>query len=202
VLATLAVLALLAATLTLRLTAQAGRVAADEAVAAALPSDAATMRLAMAALARDSATREIEVDGQAIQLVDVGGLVDLNAASPALLERLIGVLGGGAGEMARYRDWRAGDRRLQRTGDLPRITGLDVEPERLARLATVFSGRTGLAVAEAPIELLDLLGPSDLPSSSAAGTTVQIRDVGSGRVLGTARLSVGANAVEIVQFGG
>jgi len=87
------------------------------------------------------------------------GLVDLNTASPALLQLLLesynlpdetirSALQG-------YRDWRREGRKLLRVSDFGRLAGLDLEalPD-FYDFTTVFSGRTGIAAEQAPLELL------------------------------------------------
>ena len=97
-----------------------------------------------------------------IQLKDVGGLIDLNTAAPELLERLILDLGGDAmiatEALNRYQDWRRDGGRLARTSHFLRVTGLVQEHrERLRQVATVYSGRRGIAPEVAPIEVLRIV---------------------------------------------
>ena len=97
--------------------------------------------------------------GRTVQLQSTGGLIDLNTATPELLERfLIGfdlTASERAAALASYRNWRRQGLRLQRVSDFARITG--VAPDRMANieaLSTVHSGRSTLSADQAPMALL------------------------------------------------
>ncbi|MEQ6204732.1 hypothetical protein ABMC88_16945 [Sulfitobacter sp. HNIBRBA2951] len=93
-----------------------------------------------------------------LRLQDAGGLIDLNTANPAMLERLATALEVTPAQLEAYRVWRRAPLRLQRTSDFVRVTGGDAAlRESLLPIATVFSGRPGIAVELAPIELLEHL---------------------------------------------
>lgn len=105
-----------------------------------------------------------EFDGEewSVSLQDVSGLVDLNTASPALLDRLFEGLGlEGATRrdaLTRLRDWRKQGNRLSRVSDAVRIMQLDMfDFADLDDFATVYSGEAGIAFEAAPPKLRDLL---------------------------------------------
>lgn len=93
-----------------------------------------------------------------IRLLDVGGLIDLNTASPELLGILFDWIGASQDAIIRFRDWRRSGNRLQRVSDLFTIAGIAAPADiELAQYATVFSGRRGVAIDEAPSLLVDLI---------------------------------------------
>lgn len=97
--------------------------------------------------------------GREIRLQSVGGLVDLNTASPEILERLITGYELSATDIAsalqNYRTWRRQGYRLQRVSDFSRVTGIETEKlPNLKSLATVHSGRAVLSSEQMPTELL------------------------------------------------
>ncbi|MGC1498097.1 MAG: hypothetical protein WA790_19990 [Sulfitobacter sp.] len=96
-------------------------------------------------------------EGQ-MQLQDAGGLVDLNTANPAMLERLAEALEVTPAQLEEYRRWRRTPLRLQRVSDFPRVAGGGISlSESLFPIATVFSGRPGIAIDLAPQKLLEVL---------------------------------------------
>lgn len=105
-----------------------------------------------------------------VRLQDVGGLIDLNAATPELIGALFAATRLPPEAQARYWDWRRGPRRLLRTSDLPSVTGAprDLAPW-LDEVATVFSGGSGVAEAVAPEQVRAMLREgalsTDLPAS-------------------------------------
>lgn len=114
----------------------------------------------------------VELNGQSItpEFIDVGGLVDLNSATPDLLTKLL--LGlklspvQASEAVAALRTFRRTGARLNRVSDFHRITGLTATtlPD-LITFATVHSGRRGVAPNESPLALLEVLtgmtGPRD-----------------------------------------
>ncbi|NSX56998.1 hypothetical protein [Parasulfitobacter algicola] len=93
---------------------------------------------------------------------DVGGLIDLNTASPALLQRLFADITETTADrddaLRAYRTWRRQGRRLIRVDDLPRISGLPWSViTRLHQTATVHSGRTGISPDVAPLPVLEIV---------------------------------------------
>lgn len=107
----------------------------------------------------------IVMDG--ITLQPATGLIDLNTASPALLRLFLEgyrLPDGTIREaLEKYRAWRRQGRTLLRVSDFRRVTGLTVNQlPGLDQFATVYSGRTGIAVAQAPLALLQhLMGPEE-----------------------------------------
>lgn len=103
---------------------------------------------------------EVQVNGESVtvEVIDVGGLVDLNTADPRLLQATFEALGLGPDELARYRDWRRYGRRLLQVDDLIRITGSQgIDRRLLRRITTVHSGRRGVSEQDAPARLLEAL---------------------------------------------
>lgn len=97
-----------------------------------------------------------------LRLQDVGGLIDLNTAAPELLDRLAAQIGLDPGALEAYRTWRRTPHRLQSTADFSRAATVDPALAlRLQGVATVFSGRRGIAPEVAPEAVLELL--SDRP---------------------------------------
>lgn len=104
----------------------------------------------------------IEIGGQtmSISFQDVGGLVDLNTASPDLLNLLLtnidveDVLAA----LTKYQNWRRQGYKLQRISDFVRVTGLPYSVTAdLAPFTTVKSGRKGIDPDSAPLALLEVL---------------------------------------------
>ena len=93
---------------------------------------------------------------------DATGLIDLNAGAPELMSALFQDLSGNdrvAAQEAeeRFWAWRSEGRVVQRVSDLIRISGLsDDVRARLFEVATVYSGRRGIAVGEAPQGVLEI----------------------------------------------
>lgn len=119
---------------------------------------AAALQVATNPITRTVATSE--GSGQ-IQIVDAGGMIDLNTAAPPLLDRYLDALGFRPDEIQRFRTWRQEGRRLLRRQDLIRVSGAEAaDIATLALTATVVSGRTGVAADAAPDALTALLSPS------------------------------------------
>ena len=93
-----------------------------------------------------------------IALVDTGGYIDLNTGDPRLIALLIEALGLPEGAYRQYRDWRRTPHRVLRLEDFLRVTGSDPSGIALLRgLATVHSGRRGIAPDHAPLAVLELV---------------------------------------------
>lgn len=129
--------------------------------------------------------------GRDLRLQPTAGLVDLNTATPALLDKLLagyGLTGSQRAEaLTAYRDWRYQGRRLLRVSDFARA--LDLTPgdlPGLETLATVHSLQARLTGEQAPMALLEhltgargdrallvrLLGPALQEPASALGIAV------------------------------
>lgn len=92
----------------------------------------------------------------------IRGLIDLNTAAPDIVERVVEAFELGPEAMTDYIAWRRSGRRLLRVGDFLRVTGAG--QERLAELlavATVHSGRRGIAPDVAPSGVLEILGQDE-----------------------------------------
>ena len=84
-----------------------------------------------------------------IRFEDVGGRIDLNTASPILIEAVLRSDDFADDALENYRTWRRTGWRLQRISDLTRIAGLAPEDvDKFAGVTTVFSGRQGIAIAD------------------------------------------------------
>lgn len=103
-------------------------------------------------------------------LQDVGGLIDLNAAAPDLLDTLTDSLDMPIDAIEIFRDWRRTPYRLQSVADFSRVANVPYEDGlRLRKFATVHSGRSGISPDAAPSELLTLLegvSEASLPSGA------------------------------------
>ena len=124
------------------------------------------LQLKSTAAGRDKTEFRVTLNGQdyVLFLQDVGGLIDLNTAAPDMLEKVVDAFDLGPEAMADYIAWRRSGRRLLRVGDFLRVTGAG--QERLAELqaiATVHSGRHGIAPDVAPARVLALLERAELP---------------------------------------
>lgn len=121
------------------------------------------LNLALAARAKTGAeTVSFEYQGNSLtaHFEDVGGLVDLNAASPALLKALLlGLeIGKPNAALTRYRNWRRQGNRLIRVADFARVADIShTEMTNLEPHVTVFSGRPGIAGKVASTELLQMV---------------------------------------------
>ncbi|WP_208353366.1 hypothetical protein [Pseudaestuariivita rosea] len=170
VLFSLAVLTVLLAVASERTMTRLQEASLDRQVALTGHTNRDTLRLSMALLTNNQppATEDIRFQ-------DVGGLIDLNTASPDLLELLFDDLTETSADrdaaLRAYRDWRRLGRRLIRVEDLPRITGLPWQvTTRLHQIATVQSGRTGIAPDVAPLAVLELV-------TSQTGTRDQLSEL-------------------------
>jgi len=118
-----------------------------------------------------------------VELQDVGGLIDLNTASPELIELLFKHLDLGPDNLARYRAFRRGAKRFVRIEDFIRIVGADPDIfTTLQSLTTIFSGRTGIAPEVAPPQVLALFDDGQLADviperfqSPPSGANFQVR---------------------------
>lgn len=99
-----------------------------------------------------------------VTLIDTGGYIDLNTGAPRLIAMLIEALGLPEEAYRQYRDWRRTPHRFLRLEDFLRVTGADPSGITLLRgLATVHSGRRGIAPDHAPLAVLELVTGSTGP---------------------------------------
>lgn len=163
------------------------------------------LTLSMSALLAAPDLRRLDLgDGTSRVLIfqDVGGLIDLNAAHPELLDKLADHLGLGPASMTRFRDWRRSGRRLLSVHDLARLTDLPAERQaELSSLATVFSGRFGIDPDSAPLPVLEIAGGRDLPAAFRSGPSSSVFSIwltGDGqagpRYLGTVQATTAQEA--------
>lgn len=119
-------------------------------------------------------------DDMPLRAQDVGGLIDLNTAAPELLHALFDVLDFPPDAVGDFRQWRREGRRLNRLDDIIRITGADILLlDELDKVATVFSGRRGIAPMTAPLQVRTILdvaagGDPDSLTSPPSGTNFAI----------------------------
>lgn len=128
---------------------------------------------------------------QTLRLQDVGGLIDLNSASPELLEKLFRHLHFPDNAQESFRSWRRDGQRLMRVDDLIRITNADpVLLPALAQVATVFSGRRGIAIEHAPEKVLEIvrdgrstISDSDISAASNTNFRVYLQDTDTSELM-------------------
>lgn len=102
---------------------------------------------------------ELKLNGKSIsiRLVDVGGLIDLNTAAPELLEKLARKMELDEAALETYHEWKDTPYQLLRVTDFLRVTRASPEHrEWLLQVATVHSGRRGIAPSQAPMPVLEL----------------------------------------------
>lgn len=138
----------------------------------------------------------VSVNGsdKAINIVDVGGLVDLNSASPQLIDTLFRHLDMEHDAAERFREWRRTPYRLQRISDLKWIAGATPQTIALMKtVATVHSGRRGVNLENAPNSLVELLGEATLTQFATApsGSNYAVFDGTNGTRIGVIHLRPG-----------
>jgi len=155
----------------------------------------------------DGPVSVVDVSGVTLELREVSGLVDLNAASRPLLELFFDKLGYTNEQFEAFIDWRADGRRVLRLEDLSRIAGEPTHSIDLYRLATLYSGKQGVAPEAITNELLELMdwGVSGIPDPYTAplGSAVyQVYEMdpvaGQERYLGT--VSRSADDIAILEL--
>lgn len=112
-----------------------------------------------------------------IQVVNAGGLIDLNTANPRLLDAYLEGIGLKNENIKKFRDWRQSSKRLLRITDLQRVSGAtDIDFATLRQTATVVSGRSGISPSDAPEMLTDLLASSwrDEWASAASSSNFEV----------------------------
>lgn len=149
---------------------------------------------------------ELPVDMQtSYTLQPATGLIDLNTAAPALLELLLLGYGLDANQTSRalnnYRAWRREGRKLLRVSDFHRVSGLTRQQlPGLELIATVYSGRTGIAPEHAPLQLLQHI----LQTSGGRDTLVEQLDpafLSPGSMVNLNVLN-GDRSIAVLHFGG
>jgi len=151
--------------------------------------DTAALTLLLELGASDTIPGTVRIDDRLLKVQDVGGLIDLNTAAPELLEALFDNLDFPPDAARDFRDWRRIGRRLQRVDDLARITGASATAMvQLEHLATVFSGRRGIAVEIAPEELRNIMRNfpgANRPDLATAPSNINYTIFEGARTLGT-----------------
>ena len=134
------------------------------------------------------------------RIQDVGGLIDLNTASPELLGQLFDALDFPADADDRFRAWRRDGRRLQRVDDVVRITGADpaITPT-LHGVATVHSGRRGIAADVAPQVVLDIAAPAQVSPRSGTNFAIYHNENQKEVLVGVVSIVVGEGQSRILE---
>ncbi len=139
----------------------------------------------------ESGPVEVTVGGEVheLRVTDVGGLVDLNTAQPPLLDAYLGAIGLTELEIARFRTWRQTSKRLLRIEDLLRVSeAVEADWALLMATATVYSGRPGVSLEDAPEAVRKVLEPvwQEVWASPASSVNFRVE-----RVTGAGMLPVG-----------
>lgn len=142
--------------------------------------------------------------GRNLAVQDVGGLIDLNTARPQVLGWLFDALKFPPGANEKFRQWRKQGQRLTRVDDLIRITNADPEVlPNLTKIATVFSGRHGIAIEVASAEVQELIAaqatvlPNELITAQS-GVNFAIYD--GGRLIGTINRSASVEYGRVLEL--
>ncbi len=150
----------------------------------------------------------IGADPVSARFVDVAGLIDINTASPVLIELLVSELDLAPETLENYRRWRRDGQRFSATPDFLRVLGADpARRAELSRLATAFSGRPGVALAHAPERLAARLrgtniNPSLLDAAPSNERYLVLSESGGSfrlQPLGTIDIGVNGGAGAILQ---
>lgn len=135
---------------------------------------------------------------------DIGGLVDLNTASPNLLAALFDAWGADEQSQAAFWKWRQTQNRVMRVEDVLRLLG-EVEPDlnELLQTVTVFSGRAGVSSLDRSAALEERLKARDLDAFDTPATQNRFLVLeptdGVHRVVGTINLAVSPANILTVQ---
>ena len=116
--------------------------------------------------AQENSLPDLEISGTIyrILLQDVGGLIDLNTATPKLIQMLTDALELPDSAYHDYTAWRQAPNSLNRVTDFLSIVRADhSKREWLLSVATVHSGRSGLSPTDAPAEMQDIFHRGNLP---------------------------------------
>ncbi|MFZ5963013.1 hypothetical protein ACOXXX_08695 [Thalassococcus sp. BH17M4-6] len=189
------------------------QISTEERIAQTAQEGAALVRLALGVYGEREGQASIEtrltvpwLGGEAVlRLQDVGGLVDLNTAGVELMEALAAAMDIPPEALQRYRDWRRTPHRLQSVRDFGRVAGLDWHvSQALTGIATVHSGRFGVAPDVAPDRLLDLLGGEIREEwrSAPSGAIYEVRidSAGQSRLLGIVALGSGSSQGRVLEL--
>jgi len=154
VLSTLLILTTIFAITSARSIQHLKNVSADVVLADRQARDADKMRVLLSLDPTIGLPSQVTVAGETLTLVDVGGLIDMNTAAPAVLQHLFRTRDFPETAATDFIKWRQQGRRLQRVDDIIRITGATtVDIADILQIATVYSGRRGIAteVASPPV---------------------------------------------------
>ncbi|GFE51967.1 hypothetical protein So717_37200 [Roseobacter cerasinus] len=111
-----------------------------------------------------------------VELVDLGGLVDLRTARSGLAAQVIDALDLTADQERRFRNWQRASRdEADLSAFLRAIGGTPDQLVALSRVATLRSGRPGVAPQQAPQAVLDLFSEADGAGVPAAFTSQPLR---------------------------
>ena len=149
-----------------------------------------------------SAVRTFSIGSEPVdvRIQDVAGLVDLGAGNIEMVKRVISALSDDSDPqaLARLEGLRASKARLQSVGELLRLRLVGYpDYATIAPLMTVFSGRAGVNLSQAPERLRSVMGEGGGRSSSnrlRRGRRLQVVIGSGGRRMG-ATLAVSGGAV-------
>lgn len=111
-----------------------------------------------------------------VELVDLGGLVDLRAARSGLSAKVIEQLDLTVDQQRRFRNWQRASRDdADLSAFLRAIGGTPDQLAALSRVATLRSGRPGVAPQHAPRAVLDLFSETETADVPAAFTSQPLR---------------------------
>lgn len=129
------------------------------------------------ALAAGPITLPPPFEATLIDAQDVGGLIDLNTASPELLGLLFNALDFPPDATTVFSRWRQDGQRLLRVDDLIRITQADLTLlDQLLQIATVHSGRRGVNTEVAPESVKLIAGSSHETPASNTNFAIYLSD--------------------------
>ncbi len=169
------------------------------------------LRLATTIVPSDAVTGAISLPPpfhtQTLRLQDVGGFIDLNTASPEILEKLFRHLRFPNDAQSKFRSWRREGQRLMRVDDLIRITSADPALRvELAQVATVFSGRRGIAIEHAPAKVLEIvrdggnaINESDISPASNINFRVYLQNTDNEQMIGVVSIFGGTGQSRILE---
>jgi hypothetical protein len=167
------------------------------------------LRLAMALRLSEPDTTSFSITlggvSHQVSLQDVGGRVDLNSASPELLDRLARSFGIDEVGMTKFRTWRQVPNRLLSVADFLRLTELPVTSlVQLTAAATVHSGRVGVARDHATLEAFRIVSEfPNAPSVTPAAILQQFVSEPNGiNFIVLAESDGRARALGVIELGG
>ncbi|WP_159086864.1 hypothetical protein [Loktanella sp. Alg231-35] len=149
----------------------------------------------------DTLTLPVPFEGATVRLQDVGGLIDLNTASPELLERMFDVVGFPEDAARSVRDWKQDGQRFIRIDDVIRVTNADaILLDDMQFVATVHSGRRGIAPSVALDAVLEIAAVNDEAAPSMANFAVYRAGRQGERLIGVVNLGSSATQSRLLEM--